>query len=384
MYVEQNQPFEAEYAHGDTGLIPGIEVAVFDGDGNIVIGPTSADITEQLVGLTPTGIYMWNAPAAPALTGQYFIVWSPDGTWNAITNSTPDDLVIVATGSAGILPPLPPPADGGIVPSPCTAWTTSLAIATCKAVPNSNAYDPDIHAASEILYELSARRFPGVCQRTVRPCRSSSRCGFQVLSRGFVVEPMWDWGWTGSHWGWGDCGCRPLSFVELVGKPVNDILEVKIDGVVIPDTEYRLDSQQYLVRKNGGHWPACQRLDLDDTEIGTWSVTYTYGQSIPLIGQMAARDLAFQIHQICQETEADCELPEGVTRVIRQGITYEMPALIFIGREFLSRNQKDTGSWRTGIQSVDLFLNTYNPKGLQRRPILYVPGAPKQARKVGI
>lgn len=373
MYVESGQPFEAVYADGTAGLVPGIEVAVFDGDGNIAIGPTSADITEEMVGMVGTGVYTWNAPAAPVGTGQYSIIWSRDGTWNAQTNSTADELVVVAIGSGGTLPPLPPPVGAGVGPGPCTAWTTSLAIAQCKGVVNSNAYDDAIAAASEILYELSARRFPGVCERTVRPCQTSGTyCGVQILSRGYVIN----WGWRGSDWGF-DCGCTPLSYVELPGRPVNAITEVKIDNVVLDPSEYRLDQQQYLVRLNGNFWPACQRLDLDDTELGTWSVSYTYGQAIPLVGQMAARDLAYEIYLACGANgEGECELPEGVTRVTRQGITYELPAFVSWGRDF-------NGVWNTGIRLVDAFLNAYNPKGLQRRPILYVPGAQKQARRVG-
>lgn len=373
MYVEQGQPFEAVYAHGDSGLVPGIEVAIFDGDGNIVEGPTGTNITEEMVGLTPLGVYTWNAPAAPATVGQYTILWSPDGSWDAQTNSTADELVVVATGSSGVLPPLPPPAAGAIGAGPCTAWTTSLAIAQCKGVENSNAYDDSIAAASEILYELSAHRFPGICERTVRPCQTSGTfCGIQILSRGYVIH------WGGGSWVGFDCGCQSLSSVELVGKPVQEILEVKIDGVVLDPSEYRVDQQQYLVRLNGGMWPACQRLDLEDTEEGTWSVTYEHGQPIPISGQMAARDLAYEIYRSCStsDLEGDCELPEGVTRVTRQGISYELPALVSWGRDF-------SGIWRTGMQMVDAFLNAYNPRGLQRRPILYVPGAPKQARKVG-
>jgi hypothetical protein len=374
VYVEAGQPFEAVYAHGDSGLVPGIEVAIFDGDGNIAFGPTGADIAEEMVGITPLGVYTWNAPAAPLITGQYTIIWSPDGSWDAITNSTADELVVVAIG-IDTLPPLPAPVGGGVGPGPCTAWTTSLAIAQCQGVVNSNVYDDAIQAASEILYELSARRFPGTCERTVRPCQTSGAfCGIQILSRGYVVFP---YAWTGMNWGF-DCGCSPLSYVELVGKPVTAITEVEIDGVVLAPTEYRLDSQQYLVRLNGEFWPACQRLDLDTGEPGTWSVTYQHGQAIPMAAQMAARDLAWEIYKSCASTDgdADCELPEGVTRVTRQGITYELPAFVSWGRDF-------NGNWHTGITSVDAFLTAYNPRGLQRRPILYVPGAQKQARKVG-
>lgn len=375
MYVETGQPFEAVYGHGATGLLPGIEVAILDGDGNVVEGPTGTNITEEMVAASPTGVYTWNAPAAPATLGQYLIVWSPDGSWNAESNSTPDELVVVGVG-ADTLPPLPEPVDGGVGPGPCTAWTTSSDIAECQGVANSNVWDDSIAAASGILYELSARRFSGTCERTVRPCQTSGNaCGLQILSRGYVVHPL---GWTGTAWSF-DCGCTPLSYVELVGKPVTAITEVLIDGVALDPSEYRLDSQQYLVRLNGDMWPGCQRLDLPDTEPGTWSVTYEHGQTIPMAGRMAARDLAWEIYKSCASADSadDCALPEGVTRVTRQGLSYEMPAFEAWGRDF-------SGTWRTGLRLVDAFLNAYNPKGLQRRPILYVPGAMKQARKVGI
>lgn len=370
MYVESGQPFEAAFDSGVSGLVGTIEVKVEDNDGNTVIAASTANIAE----IDTSGIYVWNAAAAPVGLGQYSIIWSLDGSFIADNGVGLDDLVIVAVGSTD-LPSLPPPAGSGVGPGPCTAWTTSTAIAECNNVANSNVYDDAITAASEILYELSARRFPGTCERTVRPCQTAGVwCGVQILSRGYVVNP---WGWTGSSWGF-DCGCQPLSYVELVGRPVTAITEVKIDGVVIPATDYRLDSQQYLVRMNGGHWPACQDLSLDDTELGTWSVTYQHGQAIPMAGQMAARDLAWEIYKSCSATgdAEDCALPEGVTRVTRQGISYEMPAFESWGRDF-------SGTWRTGLRLVDAFLNAYNPKGLQRRPILYVPGAQKQARKVG-
>lgn len=371
MYVEFSDPFEAVYAHGGSGLVGTIEVAILDGDGNTVVGPATTNITEEEVDGNPIGIYTWNAPAAPAVAGQYFIVWSPDGLWDPETTSTPDELYVVEDADAGTLPPLSPPVDTSLITGPCTAWTTSLAVAACAGIDNTNALDDPIYAASEILYELSGHRFPGVCERTVRPCQTDNRwCGVQILSRGHIIN------WGGTGWNGYDCGCNPLSEVPLAGTPVHEITEVKIDGVVIDPSEYRLDNNKWLVAMNGGRWPACQRLDLDDTEDGTWSVTYTHGRPIPMAGQMAARDLAYEIYKSCIDDEGECELPEGVTRVTRQGLTYELPAFVSWGRDF-------NGIWRTGLRMVDAFLNAFNPKGLQRRPVLYVPGAQKQARRVG-
>ena len=95
MLIASSAPFEASFGSGQTGLLGTCSVAVLDNDGLTVIGPTVFNITEESVGGTPVGIYTWNCPAAPGTSGQYVIVWSPDGTWNPQTASTPDELVVM-------------------------------------------------------------------------------------------------------------------------------------------------------------------------------------------------------------------------------------------------------------------------------------------------
>ena len=106
IYVGSAQSFEAVFESGQTGLVGTVSVAVIDNDGNTVIGPTTTNITENSVGGNPTGIYTWNAPAAPATEAQYSIVWSPDGTFDPNGVSV-EDLVVVAA-AAGPLPPAYP------------------------------------------------------------------------------------------------------------------------------------------------------------------------------------------------------------------------------------------------------------------------------------
>ena len=57
MYVGSSEPFEAVFGDGTPGLVGTVEVAVQDGDGNTVIGPTTANITEEVVSAVPTGVY---------------------------------------------------------------------------------------------------------------------------------------------------------------------------------------------------------------------------------------------------------------------------------------------------------------------------------------
>lgn len=344
MYVEASSPFEAVLESGSSGLVGTIEVKIMDNDGVNVVGPSPANITED----GTSGIYIWNAPAAPGTLGQYTIVWSLDGTFNDDTVAV-EDLVVVAA-SAGALPPIPAPAEGGLPSGPCSAWTTNEAVATCCGLEDPDILDAQVAAASELLYEASGRRFSGLCQRTVRPCRSDDcGCGYQVLSRGHLV------GWTGDCWGGYHCGCRADSRVKLAGQ-VRAIVEVMIDGVVVDPSEYFVREQTYLVRKNGARWPSCQSTDVDDDAAGAFAVTYTYGQTPPVVGQQAARELACEIYKACIGSE-DCRLPTGATRITRSGITIE--------RQFFSVDAD--GVWRTGLPLVDLFLNRYNPHGLPRR-----------------
>ena len=247
---------------------------------------------------------------------------------------------------------------------PCSNWVDSAdVLACCSAEIGSDTtyLEMSVAAAVELLYEASSRRFPGICQRTVRPCRlGTCRWGEpQVLSRGHLV------GWDGSRWDGFDCGCRPTSRVKLAGR-AHQIVQVKIDGIVLDPTEYALQDGRWLIRESPNRWPSCQDISLPDTEDGTWSVTYTYGKAPPMAGQLAAQALACEILKGCNP-DAECAIPKGAMRVTRQGITLERN--FFIRQRAGARSGKGTQGvfWATGITEVDFFLNTFNPAGIPRR-----------------
>jgi hypothetical protein len=180
-----------------------------------------------------------------------------------------------------------------------------------------------------------------------------------------------DFGWEGDI----TCGCRPLDRVLLSGYPVREITEVKIDGAVVDPLTYRLDGWRYLVRMDGLSWPSCQAMDLWDTEDGTFSVTYRYGQDPPLVGSHAAAQLGCEIYRACTNSN-DCALPTGTTRVARQGVVIERLAFSAWGLQ--------NGIWRTGLNLVDAFLNSVNRGHLIRRPTVWSPARHMQyARREG-
>jgi hypothetical protein len=239
-----------------------------------------------------------------------------------------------------------------------------------------------------VLYEKSGRQFSGLCTRTVRPCRESCGC-FGDAASGLG----WYWGGYGAAYSGGGfwrnecgdrCGCGTLSRVRLAGYPVRSVTEVKIDGVVMAaldangNPNYRLDSWRSLVRMDDPgppsvprSWPACQNLSLAETKPGTFSITYQYGVDPPQLGRDAAAQLACELYKSCHG--ADCQLPVGATKVVRQGVTVDRGLLA---------NWLDP-SKPTGLVLVDSFLAAYWPRKTGRRPLVYSPDIQPFARKVG-
>lgn len=369
MYVEASSPFEAVLETGVTGLVGTIAVKIIDNDGGTPVASTTTNITES----GTSGIYIWNAPAAPATLGQYTIVWSTDGSYDADTVSTED--LVVAASSAGTLPAIPSPDDAAAVVGPCTTWLTGEDVAECcseaEVGTSYGLLDDAADAASQLLYELSGRRWVGLCSREgVRPCHGGCTCGVQVLSRGHLVYDPYLYPGTACEGR--SCWCQDLSRVPLAGW-VREVTQVKIDGVVVDPSVYRVDEHKWLTRVDGGRWPACANGARADTEDGTFSVSYTYGQSPPMAAIAAAKQLACQVYMQCANGGAECDIPAGASRITRQGITIE--------RQFFRRTKE---GWQTGLDAVDYFLNTFNPNGLSRRALFFSPGSRgRYARPVG-
>jgi hypothetical protein len=108
-------------------------------------------------------------------------------------------------------------------------------------------------------------------------------------------------------------------------------------------------------------WPGCQDLDLDDTEVGTFSVSYYRGIDPPQLGRDAAAQLAVQLY--LSATGSGCQLPPGTTRVTRQGVEVE--------RGLLANWFDPTKA--TGIPAVDLFLRAYFNVKAQRPSLVWSP-----------
>lgn len=380
------QPFEAPFGARETGLVGTVAYRIDDMDGNTVVGPTTAGIIE----LGTSGYYRAK-PNAPGTVDTWLVIWSKDGSFDPTTNAA-DVLTTVASEAELETPDLPSvDADTQGFVGPCQAWTTSDAVAECCGdESDSSIYDDVVVAASQTLYAL-VPRFPGVCGPIrVRPC-VSGRCGV-----------YWDLPvqWTGMSWSLlsppteprtrnQGCGCSPIDSVPLAGY-VQEVLEVTLDGSIVPADQYRLDfgrrrlERLYDADGDAAFWPSCQDDRAEHTEAGTFSVLYTYGVPPPVIGQKAAAELACAIYQTCAggngaSAQANCPLPTGVVKVVRQGITIELSGFRSFGY-----NQKEK-RWFTGLPLVDQFLNAFNPRGRRkRRATILSPDVPRYPRIAGI
>lgn len=342
--------------------------------------PGDPEITRSAVGLYILG------PLTFAVTGTYR--WWGQGTGVLEAVSPVETFTILPDGS--LQPPDAVPLYG-----PCQSWISGDDVAACgpDLGLGSNTWRLDQVAfdASALLYEITGRQYPGVCERTVRPCRD------QCNHWGSFLSP-----WPASSWGddflgiygwdgwWRDqrgdrCGCGPISEIKLAGFPVRRIVEVKIGGVVLAPLDsnsnptYRLDRNRLLVRMNDPtdpsrdlQWPSCQNLALNDDQPGTFSVTYAWGMEPPSIASMAAAQLARELWNAC--TGSDCALPSGVTQIVRQGIT--------INRVHATAELLRSGG--TNIPIVDAFIAGANDgTKRQRRPVIFSPDVTPYGRRVG-
>jgi hypothetical protein len=221
-----------------------------------------------------------------------------------------------------------------------------------------------VEAAAGVLKRLTAGVY-NLCPIVIRPCRRNCPPGpYRHLNDPLSLP------WTPAMLDGKiynipcgvcreECGCGPIE--EIVLDPfVADIIQVKVDGVLLPADAYRVDDYRKLVRVDGAKWPDCQHLDQPDTEAGTFSVTYWTG-TVPDAGaSFALTDLAVEWWKACQGKQ--CSLGENVRQVARQGITYDVDTVYESIRE-----------GRTGLKRVDMWIFSVNPHGLRRRLRVYSP-----------
>lgn len=254
---------------------------------------------------------------------------------------------------------------------PCSPWSLSLSclddagdLADGCSIDGTpvppETLDAAVLSASQVVWALTGRQF-STCDVTVRPCRREcDESGYGPL--GWVGWNTWSGpfpvklanGWFNLACGCGtSCSCGNISEVNLP-YPVCDVSEVMVDGVALDPGAYKVDNYRKLVRTDGLQWPRCNDFSLPDSEVGTWSVSLTYGKEPPQIALDAAAELA------CERIKSDlgktCRLPSRTAK------SFGDPMAFF--KEL-----------RTGMFLIDLAVLTFNPRHLARAPGVYSPDA---------
>ena len=224
--------------------------------------------------------------------------------------------------------------------------------------------------ASYILWALSGRKFTGTTTVTERYVSQydpylragGSRLEYQpVLINGQVENiPQGGFG-RNSHRDFQGDGTSSYSRVRLRGRKVVRVHSLRdMNGNIIdPSTYYLVDHSTIYGSPNA-----------------TWSsanveVTYTYGTPPPMAGKAAARMLAIELVKL-YEGDDTCALPQRVTSVSRQGVSYT-----------ILDNQSFIDELKTGVYAVDLFLKTANPDKARARSRVFSPDTPRARRIIG-
>lgn len=219
-------------------------------------------------------------------------------------------------------------------------------------------------AASYLMWSLSGRKYSGVTTVTERyVCATLSyRYGPSVRNNKaeLVLGDIYNIPYTDmdSYTAVTTDGLSPQSRLRLRGRPVTKIHTIRNrSGVVVDESSYYLVDHSTVQATAGSRWTPC------DVE-----VTYTYGVDPPTLGKLAARTLAFEFCKLWNGDD-DCMLPQRVTSVSRQGVSYT----ILDSQEFID-------DLRTGLYVVDMFLKSVNPDKARAKARVFTPDVPRGRR----
>jgi hypothetical protein len=218
--------------------------------------------------------------------------------------------------------------------------------------------------ASYLMWAMSGRKYTGettvtekyVCAKRAYRMGPSSKNYYGTLIAGEVYNiPITDFQ---EYAELVSDGLSPESRIKLRGRPVTKIHSIRTrDGRILSEGSYYLVDHSTIQSAAGVPWTPCNV-----------EITYTYGSVVPAAGKMAARTLAIEFAKLWAGDE-DCALPQRVTSISRQGVSYT-----------LLDSQDFIDEMRTGLYAVDLFLKTVNPDKARARARVFSPDQPRARR----
>lgn len=316
--------------------------------------PDGSETTVPRSALTNVGVGSWSYPFTVDQAGPWVALW---------TGTTPtfeqEQSFQVAASVLG---------DGSFRGAgPCEPWCTPVTVkdgwGTIPAGLSDTVLERACQAASEACFGLGGKRWPGVCSDTVVP----------AIVRGADVAGFIMWPAAG-----GGIGLLPGTvapdrpsvgqqewlnslLIDLGADPIVHVDEIRLSGVVLASTAYKIVDGRWVIRVDGASWPF---------GAGVWAspplieVDYTYGAAPPALGVNAAIALARQL-ALSLGGDESCSLNRKVKQIIREGTVVDIavPGLIDSLREGF-----------TGVAEVDLFVEAMNPHHLGRAARVIVPG----------
>ena len=222
-----------------------------------------------------------------------------------------------------------------------------------------------VKVASQLLWSMSGRKYGGINTVTEKYVCASRAYRLGASARNYTPELVGGDMYNIPFDEFDDYaelttdGMSPSTRLRLRGRPV-----IKIDavrdrtGTIVDPSNYYLVDHSTLQARSGTAWAPCNI-----------EVTYTYGSPPPVTGKAAARVLATEFIKLWNGD--DCDLPQRITSVSRQGISYT-----------ILDNQDFIADMRTGLYVVDLFLKSANPDKARAKARVFSPDVPRARRHV--
>lgn len=264
---------------------------------------------------------------------------------------------------------------------PCTPYSDVASMRECppfdvEGFVEDEVLEAALEVASRVMYLATGRQFHGECSElNVRPCGCST-CG--------LVQDM---GWGIIRWpGVSDCGgscqgrqcsCTRVNQVYLGLEPLATVTAVRVDGVALAPTAYRVDDWRWLVRTDGQSWPTCQDMSAADNAVGSWGVDVEWGLPASPLVVAGTEALAGEIAKGC--AGAACGLPRrSIQSINRAGL--QITTLDPL--EFLVKLPGKP--YTTGVYEADLAIVMENPGGVSASATFINPDDyTGNARRVG-
>lgn len=231
-----------------------------------------------------------------------------------------------------------------LTPEEFTADKSKCKIAQGADPEDENVIDA-IMDASLVLYYMTGRQFNGTTQTTVTPHCECYDCAPHRLTMG-----LW---------------------------PITAIISVREDGEDRSGNDYHIDEYRYIVKDDGtafprcGNWYAEVGSEWDNEEDGwVFEVTVEHGIPAPRLLKRAVSALACNLYSLNVDDCEDCDLPERITSMSRQGVSFEIADFVAL---------MERGS--TGIYAVDLAVKVLNPSGLQSPSFVWTPELERGIRR---